>query len=77
MPHQMQYDSAMPKNTWLAVIIILAINSVGGLGYFYFRLPDETDMSELIKGLSCGLVAVLLTVNYRRKFGKQNQTNDR
>lgn len=35
------YSDSMPKNTWIAVIALLLINSAGGFGYFFFSLPER------------------------------------
>lgn len=61
----------MPKNTWLAAIALLLINAVGSLGYFLFSLPERSEWGDMTTGTICGIVAVLLIVNYRRTYGSR------
>ncbi|WP_147394347.1 hypothetical protein [Arthrobacter cheniae] len=64
----------MPKNTWLAAIALLLINAVGGLGYFFFSLPERSEWGEMTTGIICGIVAALLVINYRRTYGSRVDT---
>jgi hypothetical protein len=64
----------MPKNTWLAAIALLLINAVGGLGYFFFSLPERSEWGEMTTGIICGIVAALLIINYRRTYGSRVDT---
>ncbi|MBG6226757.1 ABC-type nitrate/sulfonate/bicarbonate transport system permease component [Arthrobacter sp. CAN_A2] len=61
----------MPKNTWSAAIALFLINAVGGLGYFYFSLPERSEWDDLIRGMVCSIVTALLIINYRRTYGSR------
>jgi hypothetical protein len=59
----------MPKNTWLAAIALLLINAAGGLGFFFFSLPERSEWGAMTTGIICAIVAALLILNYRRAYG--------
>jgi protein-S-isoprenylcysteine O-methyltransferase Ste14 len=67
----------MPRNTWIAVIALLLINSAGGFGYFLFSLPERSEWRSLITGTICGIVVVLLIVNYRRTYPSRVSRRER
>ncbi len=68
------YGGGVPKNTWLAAIALFLINATGGFGFFFFSLPERSEWGSLATGVICGIVAMLLIINFRRTYTSRANT---
>jgi hypothetical protein len=64
----------VPKNTLLAAIALLLVNSAGSLSFFFFSLPERSEWGDMTTGILCGIMAALLIINSKRTYGSGADT---